>query len=82
MFGDLIMNNITHLGLLCIASATAFRLTLMHSLRINHDLGTTQLEALDRSRGDNVSIHALLALCTTGNTCGATQSTCAIKEVL
>ena len=76
------MNNITHLGLLCIASATAFRLTLMYSLRINHDLAATQLEALGCSRRDTVSIHTLLALCTTGNTCGATQSTCAIKEVL
>lgn len=52
------------------------------TLRIDHDQATTQLEALGCSRGDTVSVHALLALRTTGDTRRAKQSTCAIREVL
>lgn len=52
------------------------------TLRIDHDLATTPMEVLGCSRGDTVSVHALLALCTTGNTHHDSQPTSAIWEVL
>lgn len=53
------------------------------TLRIDRDQATTQMEEiLGCSRGDTVSVHALLALCTTSDTRHATQPTSAIGEVL
>ena len=51
-------------------------------LRIDQDQATTQLEALGCRRGDTVSIPAWLDLYTTGDIRRASQSTCAIWEVL
>ena len=52
------------------------------TLRIDHDQATTQLKALGCSRGDTVSVHALLDLCTTDDTRRAIQLKDTIGEVL
>ena len=49
---------------------------------IEHDLATTPMDVLGCSWGDTVSVHALLALCTTGNIHHDSQPTSAIGEVL